>query len=57
MGLLPKYRGMDVVEWPIIDKSFNLGLTTHLIYKGVDTGDIIEQKHIIFDIQILNYNT
>ncbi len=53
MGLLPKYRGMDVVEWPIIDKSFNLGLTTHLIDKGVDTGDIIRTK--TYHVRYSNY--
>jgi methionyl-tRNA formyltransferase len=45
MGLLPDYRGMDVVEWPILNKEFNqIGLTTHLIDPGVDTGDIIKLK-------------
>ena len=43
MGILPKYRGMDVVEWPILLNDFNnLGITVHFMDKGVDTGDIIK---------------
>ena len=59
MGLLPEYRGMDVVEWPILNKEFNqIGLTTHLIDSGVDTGDIIKSKkynlnNTINDINII----
>ena len=45
MGILPHYRGMDVVEWPILENNFHqIGLTTHLIDVGIDTGDIIETK-------------
>ena len=45
MGLLPDYRGMDVVEWPILEKNFKkLGLTTHLMDTGIDTGRIIQKK-------------
>ena len=45
MGLLPDYRGMDVVEWPILEKNFKkLGLTTHLMDTGIDTGKIIQKK-------------
>jgi methionyl-tRNA formyltransferase len=43
MGILPFYRGMDVVQWPILNKDFdNIGMTTHIIDRGVDTGDILE---------------
>lgn len=43
MGVLPYYRGMDVVQWPILNKDFrNIGMTTHIIDSGVDTGDILE---------------
>jgi folate-dependent phosphoribosylglycinamide formyltransferase PurN len=43
MGVLPKYRGMDVVEWPFLEKDINqVGVTCHLLDKGLDTGDIIE---------------
>ena len=46
MGILPMYRGMDVVEWPFLDKDKPehwLGLTLHLMDEGVDTGPIIRR--------------
>lgn len=47
MGILPQYRGMDVVEWPILNKDFNnIGLTVHFMEKGVDTGDILLKHYI-----------
>lgn len=43
MGILPKYRGMDVVEWPILENDLkHVGVTCHLMDNGIDTGDIIE---------------
>ena len=47
MGILPMYRGMDVVEWPLIRKDFNnIGVTLHFMDKGVDTGDILKISKI-----------
>jgi methionyl-tRNA formyltransferase len=49
MGLLPRYRGMDVVEWPVIDPmegERNIGLTLHFMDEGVDTGPIL-LRHIL----------
>ena len=47
MGILPPYRGMDVVEWPILEQQYhNLGITLHFMDRGVDTGAILEVKHI-----------
>lgn len=40
MGVLPRYRGMNVAEWA----AFNgdpVGCTVHLIDRGIDTGRII----------------
>lgn len=44
-GILPRYRGMDVVEWPLLeaDTAPEIGLTTHLMQHGVDTGPILLQ--------------
>ena len=43
MGVLPKYRGMDVVEWPFLEnENRQVGITCHLMDKGIDTGDILE---------------
>ncbi|MCR9095924.1 MAG: hypothetical protein NXI30_17010 [bacterium] len=50
MGPLPAYRGMDVVEWPILEadaesearsKGPELGVTLHFMDKGIDTGPIV----------------
>jgi hypothetical protein len=47
MGVLPLYRGMDVVEWPILEGHFDqVGITVHFMDKGVDTGDILHVSHI-----------
>ena len=47
MGILPMYRGMDVIEWPLLYKDFNnIGVTLHFMAKGVDTGDILKVKKI-----------
>lgn len=45
IGVLPQYRGMDVVEWPILEGNFNnIGMTIHFMDVGVDTGDILKIK-------------
>ena len=48
MGVLPPYRGMDVVEWPLIERNNDqLGTTLHFMDKGVDTGDILDIEKIV----------
>lgn len=43
MGVLPNFRGMDVVEWPFLENKIDkIGVTCHLMDKGIDTGDILE---------------
>ena len=56
MGVLPAYRGMDVVEWPFLDpmayssgKSPAVGLTVHFMDTGVDTGDLLLTKHVALE--------
>jgi methionyl-tRNA formyltransferase len=49
MGILPLYRGMDVVEWPILEasgRSPQIGLTLHFMERGVDTGPILLQYRL-----------
>jgi folate-dependent phosphoribosylglycinamide formyltransferase PurN len=47
MGVLPAYRGMDVVEWAILGGHFDqIGISVHFMDAGVDTGDILRVKHI-----------
>jgi folate-dependent phosphoribosylglycinamide formyltransferase PurN len=43
-GLLPRYRGMDTLEWSILEAQDTLpriGLTLHFMDAGVDTGPIL----------------
>lgn len=47
MGILPQYRGMDVVEWPILENKLQqIGMTVHFMDEGVDTGDILRIKRV-----------
>lgn len=48
-SLLPKYRGRTPHVWSIINGETETGITTHLLEKSVDTGDIIYQKKILID--------
>ncbi len=42
MGSLPYFRGMDVVEWPLLNNRCDcLGFTIHFMDSGIDTGDIL----------------
>lgn len=46
-GILPPYRGMDVIEWSILEGNWDdLGITVHFMDEGVDTGDILCIKRI-----------
>ena len=46
-GILPAYRGMDVVEWAILEAEHApaIGLTLHFMDRGVDTGPILLHHH------------
>jgi folate-dependent phosphoribosylglycinamide formyltransferase PurN len=49
MGVLPPYRGMDVVEWPLLERreaSVGLGVTLHFMDPGVDTGPIVAVRRV-----------
>ena len=49
MGLLPAYRGMDVVEWPILEgrhASVGLGVTLHFMDPGIDTGPVVAVRRV-----------
>ncbi len=46
LGILPPYRGMDVVEWPLVERDRDneppqVGLTIHAMEQGLDTGPIL----------------
>lgn len=42
-SLLPKYRGASPIQWCIVCGETKTGITTMLMDKGMDTGDILEQ--------------
>lgn len=43
-SLLPKYRGASPIQWAVIDGEQESGVTTMLMDKGVDTGDMLLQR-------------
>lgn len=42
-SLLPEYRGASPIQWCIVCGEKKTGITTMLMDKGMDTGDILEQ--------------
>jgi methionyl-tRNA formyltransferase len=44
-GLLPEYRGVDVIPWAIYNED-PVGVTVHFIDEGVDTGSIVAKETI-----------
>ena len=44
-GPLPRYGGVNVCSWAIINGEKNYGVTWHFMDEGVDTGDIVAQRH------------
>jgi len=52
-GLLPRYRGLDNYEWPLLEKHPDvIGCTTHLMSRYVDEGDIFLMYRI--DVSRIN---
>lgn len=43
-GMLPRYRGRNVINWAIINGEEEIGLTAHQVDEGIDTGAIILQR-------------
>lgn len=44
-GALPRYRGMNVIEWALLEKRPPT-VTVHFVDPGVDTGDIVRVERI-----------
>jgi methionyl-tRNA formyltransferase len=44
-GLLPKYRGMDVIPWAVLNRD-DVGVTVHFIDERIDAGKICAQRKI-----------
>ncbi|MDE5526784.1 formyltransferase family protein [Elizabethkingia meningoseptica] len=49
---LPEYKGMYTSALPILHGQSYTGVTLHKIDKGIDTGDIIEQKKILISDEL-----
>ena len=45
-SLLPKYRGAAPIAWAIINGEKKTGITTMLMDRGLDTGDILLQEEL-----------
>jgi len=48
-GWLPKYRGMDVIEWAVLEagqRKPELGISLHFMDRGVDTGPILLRQKV-----------
>ena len=45
MGILPRYRGMNVAEWARLEGN-PVGCTVHLVNAGIDTGDIVAVREV-----------
>jgi methionyl-tRNA formyltransferase len=55
-GLLPFYRGRNILNWALINDETEFGITVHYVDLGIDTGDIILQRQFPI-IEESNYDT
>ncbi len=44
-GLLPRYRGVDVVAWAVLNGD-PVGVSVHLVDAGIDTGRICRTREL-----------
>lgn len=54
-SLLPKYKGMYTSIWPILNGEKESGVTLHIIRRGIDTGEIIDQDRININYDMNSY--
>lgn len=45
-GLLPEYRGANVLNWVLVNGESETGITVHYMDEGIDTGDIILRERV-----------
>jgi N,N'-diacetyllegionaminate synthase len=50
-GILPRYRGCVSSAWAIINNEPETAITAHFMKAGIDTGDIIDQKKIVINME------
>ena len=46
---LPKYKGCHTAAMPILNGEKFTGVTFHMIERGIDTGDIIDQEELLIE--------
>jgi|APSaa5957512535_1039671.scaffolds.fasta_scaffold25228_2 methionyl-tRNA formyltransferase len=46
-GILPQYRGMDVVQWAILEVRFDqIGVSTQLMTAEIDAGPLVSNRYV-----------
>jgi methionyl-tRNA formyltransferase len=45
-GLLPQYRGANVLNWVLVNGESETGVTIHVIDEGIDTGPIVMRRQV-----------
>lgn len=48
-SLLPKYRGASPIQYAVINGEKESGITTMMMAKGLDTGDILDQESVLLE--------
>jgi methionyl-tRNA formyltransferase len=48
-ALLPHYRGVFPMFWALLNKEKEVGITVHIIDKGIDTGAILAQEKFLVE--------
>lgn len=43
-GKLPSYRGRNVINWAILNGEIEIGITSHFVDDGIDTGRVLVQQ-------------
>lgn len=51
-SLLPKYRGAAPINWAIINGEKETGVTTMIMEKGLDTGDMLLKEKLVIDDEL-----
>ena len=46
---LPRYRGRHPLNWAIVKGEDRIGMCSHFVDEGIDTGPIIEREYIIIE--------
>ncbi|MFN4089575.1 MAG: methionyl-tRNA formyltransferase [Alphaproteobacteria bacterium] len=44
-GPLPRYRGIHVCSWAIVEGASDYGVTWHVMEKAIDAGDVLAERH------------